>query len=67
MHRNQYYELKEQSRFCATLAKRLFLDLETARIEENGDVTTVNNHTRISADIVRLRRELNTLNKLLND
>ena len=60
-------ELNKQAVFCKELMDRLLKS-----IEENIDRPTsywsfsgINNCAQMSADIVRLRRELNTLNKIL--
>jgi hypothetical protein len=57
-------QIKEQIKFC----KELMLRLEKS-VAENVDMDSswwgIRNHSQMSNDIVRLRRELNTLNKLL--
>lgn len=56
--------IKEQTRFCKDLMDRL-----SKSVDENIEQISwerVHNHTQISNDIVRLRRELNTLNKMLH-
>lgn len=57
-------KVKEQMKFC----KELMLRLDKS-VAENVDMDSpwwgIRNHSQISNDIVRLRRELNTLNKLL--
>ena len=57
-------QVKEQMKFC----KELMLRLEKS-VAENVDMDSswwgIRNHSQMSNDIVRLRRELNTLNKLL--
>ena len=57
-------QIKEQVKFCSELMKRLELS-----VGENVDFdlswSGVHNHSQISNDVIRLRRELNTLNKLL--
>lgn len=57
-------QIKEQVKFCSELMQRLELS-----VGENVDVDSswsgVHNHSQISNDVIRLRRELNTLNKLL--
>ena len=60
-------ELKKQAAFCKELMDRLLNS-----IEENIDkpasywsYSNINNCSQMSSDIVRLRRELNALNKLL--
>lgn len=58
-------QVKEQIKFCKELMNRL-----NKSIEENVDMDSswwgIRNHSQMSNDIIRLRRELNTLNKLLN-
>lgn len=57
-------QVKEQVKFC----KELMLRLDKS-VAENVDIQDywcgIHNHSQISDDIIRLRRELNTLNKLL--
>lgn len=57
-------QVKEQMKFC----KELMLRLEKS-VAENVDMDSsrwgIRNHSQMQNDIVRLRRELNTLNKLL--
>lgn len=57
-------QAKEQIRFCKDLMNRL-----DKSFAENIDFEScwygIRNHSQMSNDIVRLRRELNTLNKLL--
>ena len=64
---NNKKELKNQAAFCKELMDRLLKS-----IEDNIDkptsywsVSGINNCSQMSADIIRLRRELNTLNKML--
>ena len=59
-------QIKEQIKFC----KELMLRLDNA-VAENIDAESlgwggIRNHTQIINDSIRLRRELNALNKLLN-
>jgi hypothetical protein len=59
-------QIKEQIKFC----KELMLRLDKA-VAENIDAESlgwggIRNHTQIIKDSIRLRRELNVLNKLLN-
>jgi hypothetical protein len=55
---------KEQIKFCKELMNRL-----VESFDENIDMDSswwgIRNHSQISNDIIRLRRELNTLNKLM--
>ena len=57
-------QVKEQVKFCKELMDRL-----NKSVAENVDKKSywcgIQNHSQISNDIVRLRRELNTLNKLM--
>lgn len=57
-------QVKEQMKFC----KELMLRLEKS-VAQNVDTDSswwgIRNHSQMQNDIVRLRRELNTLNKLL--
>ena len=61
-------ELKKQTVFCKELMDRLLKS-----VEENIDKSTsywsfsgINNCNQMSNDIIRLRRELNILNKMLS-
>ncbi len=58
-------QAKEQIKFCKELMNRLCKLLEE-NIDEKSSWWGIRNHSQISNDIVRLRRELNTLNKLMN-
>lgn len=57
-------QVKEQVKFCKELMDRLMKS-----VEENIDIDSswcvIHYHSQISNDIIRLRRELNTLNKLM--
>lgn len=58
-------QVKEQTKFCKELMNRL--DKSVAdNVNEDSSWWGIRNHSQISNDIIRLRRELNTLNKLLN-
>lgn len=57
-------EAKEQTKFCKELMNRLS-KLINENIDECSSWYGIHNHSQISNDIVRLRRELNTLNKLM--
>lgn len=57
-------QIKEQMKFCKELMMRLD-KLVTDNVDMDSSWWGVRNHTQISNDIIRLRRELNTLNKLL--
>lgn len=60
-------QIKEQIKFCNELMKRL-----VKLVEKNADKEStytycgMANCSQVSNDIIRLRRELNTLNKLLS-
>ena len=51
-------DIKEQSKFCYELHKRLQKDIK--------EMQSMDGHTRIQSDIKRLRRELLTLYKMLS-
>lgn len=53
--------ISKQSGFCGELMRRIILDIQN----ESYEYDSLNNYTRIQSDIVRLRRELNILNKML--
>lgn len=53
-------QITEQAKFCKELAIRL-----EESIKINTGEKVVNNYTQINNDIVRLRRELNTLHNYL--
>ena len=57
-------QAKEQVKFCKELMDRL-VESVSDNINENASWCGIRNHSQISNDIVRLRRELNTLNKLI--
>ena len=57
-------QVKEQVKFCKELMNRLE-KLTIDNIDEESSWWGIRNHSQMSADIVRLRRELNTLNKLI--
>jgi hypothetical protein len=57
-------QAKEQMKFCKELMNRLDKSL-SENIAEDSSWWGIRNHTQISNDIVRLRRELNTLNKMM--
>lgn len=58
-------QVKAQAEFCKELMERLY-----ESIKENIDFESswcgIRNHSQISNDVVRMRRELNSLNKLMN-
>ena len=58
-------QVKEQIKFCKELMLRLD-ELVTKNIDKDSSWWGIRHHTQMSNDIIRLRRELNTLNKLLN-
>jgi diadenosine tetraphosphatase ApaH/serine/threonine PP2A family protein phosphatase len=57
-------QAKEQMKFCKELMNRLVKSIDE-NIDENSSWCVIRNHSQISNDIVRLRRELNVLNKLM--
>ena len=57
-------QAKEQCKFCKELMNRLD-KLIAENIDEQSSWWGIRNHSQISNDIVRLRRELNELNKLM--
>lgn len=57
-------QVKEQLTFCKELISRLE-KLIIDNIDEESSWWGIRNYTQISNDIVRLRRELITLNKLI--
>lgn len=61
MSRATEEEIKNQNIFCKQLSDRLYCD--TLNFSWSNYQT---NHTRIQNDIVRLRRELNTLSKMFD-
>lgn len=57
--------VEEQMKFCKELMNRLDKSLAD-NIDEESSWWGIRNHSQISNDVVRLRRELNMLHKLLN-
>lgn len=57
-------QAKEQIKFCKELMNRLCKSFDE-NINEESSWWGIRNHSQISDDIVRLRRELNLLNKLM--
>ena len=57
-------QAKEQIEFCNELMKRLAKSFDE-NIERPAIFSGICNHSQMSNDIMRLRRELSTLNKLL--
>lgn len=57
-------QAKEQVKFCKELMDRLAMQVNE-NIDEKSSWWGIRNHTQISNDVVRLRRELSTLNKLM--
>lgn len=51
--------VQEQAKFCGELMKRLENSVKE-NINVNAEWRTIANHSQISNDIIRLRRELNT-------
>lgn len=56
-------EIKKQSEFCTELMRRVNDDVQKSHIET---YSVIKNHTQIVTDIIRLRRELNDLNTMVN-
>jgi hypothetical protein len=54
-------DIKSQAQFCTELMLRLNTDIQNAEVCYGSVV----NHSRMEADIIRLRRELNDLRKML--
>lgn len=54
-------DIKSQSQFCTELILRLNTDIQNA----DWHYGAVRGHSRMEADIIRLRRELNDLRKML--
>lgn len=58
-------QIKEQTRFCKELMLRLDVSVNK-NVEDATSWYGISNRSQMSNDIIRLRRELNTLRKLLN-
>ena len=56
-------KVKEQSAFCLDLMERL--NSEIGQDVSKSSLYGIFNHTQNQSDIIRLRRELNALNKML--
>ena len=65
MMANKTKQVKEQSKFCKELMSRLDTSVEK-NVEDVTSWYGIVNRSQMSNDIIRLRRELNTLRKLLN-
>lgn len=59
-------DIKIQSEFCKDLAIRLNEDIQKAENACMSNRTGVKGHSRIQADITRLRIELNDLRKMMD-
>ena len=61
-------ELKKQAVFCKELMDRLLksIDENIEKPASYWSYSNINNCSKMSSDIVRLRRELGTLNKMLS-
>ena len=57
-------QIEKQTEFCKELMNRIAKSVDD-NIEYDSPWWGVRNHTQIQNDIIRLRRELNELNKLL--
>lgn len=58
-------QAKAQVKFCKELMDRLKKSFDE-NINEDSSWYGIKNHSQMRDDIIRLRRELNSLNKLLN-
>lgn len=65
MSKDKRKQVKKQVTFCKELMDRLVKSVED-NIGEESSWWGIRNHSQMSNDIIRLRRELNTLNKLMN-
>lgn len=65
MSKDKRKQVKKQVTFCKELMDRLVKSVED-NIDEESSWWGIRNHSQMSNDIIRLRRELNTLNKLMN-
>ena len=63
--KNKRAQAKEQIKFCKELMDRLKDSFDSHIKEDYFCENYIQNHSQISNDIIRLRRELNTLNKLM--
>ena len=54
----------KQAEFCVELMTRVYVGIYGAKPMEHHP--SMYNYTQMQADIIRLRRELNTLRKMLN-
>ena len=59
-------KITDQVRFCSVLMGRIKNDIETAEPDSFGREGILRNYTTMQTDVIRLRRELNTLRKMLN-
>jgi hypothetical protein len=64
MSKDKRKQVKKQVTFCKELMDRLVKSVED-NIGEESSWWGIRNHSQMSNDIIRLRRELNTLNKLM--
>ena len=62
--KDKHREVKEQIKFCKELMNRVVKSIDE-NIDEDSSWYGIRNHSQISNDIVRLRRELNAVNKLM--
>lgn len=62
MNDKQFKEMVQQARFCEELMKRLLQQIYESKL----DYGAIQKHTRMQADITRIRRELLELTKMLN-
>ena len=59
--KKDFDDIKSQAQFCTELMLRLNDNVQNAEVH----YSSVINHSRMEADIIRLRRELNDLRKML--
>lgn len=64
MSKDKMKQVKKQVTFCKELMDRLVKSVED-NIGEESSWWGIRNRSQMSNDIIRLRRELNTLNKLM--
>lgn len=62
-------DYNKQINFCEELLKRLKVDIKESmdRYQTNNIPYSLDNHSRMQNDIVRLRRELMNLSKMLDN
>ena len=65
MAKDNKKEASSQIKFCNDLMTRLKKDFDS-NVDKESSWFGIKNHTQMQNDIIRLRRELNVLNKLLD-